>query len=66
MEMDKEIHSLSWYTGATCREMKYEMNGVLILAMILHDLGAISLKLLGGKLAPKLVYFVLKQELLNL
>ena len=29
-------------------------------------LGAVSLKLLGGKLAPKLVYFVLRKELLNL
>ena len=27
---------------------------------------AISLKLLGGKLAPKRVYFVLKEELLSL
>ena len=27
--------------------------------------GAISLKLVGGKLAPKLLYFVLKKELLN-
>ena len=30
------------------------------------NLGAVSLKLLGGTLAPKLVYFVLKKELLNL
>ena len=29
-------------------------------------LGVISLKLLGVKLAPKLVYFVLRKELLNL
>ena len=28
--------------------------------------GAISLKLLGGKLAPKLVYIVLGKELLKL
>ena len=28
-------------------------------------LGAVSLKLLAGKLAPKLVYFVLENELLN-
>ena len=27
--------------------------------------GAISLKLLGGELAPKLVYFVLRKELLK-
>ena len=27
--------------------------------------GTISLKLLGGKLAPKLVYFVLRKELLK-
>ena len=27
--------------------------------------GAVSLKLLGGKLALKLVYFVLRKELLN-
>ena len=32
----------------------------------LQDLGAISLKLLGGKLAPKLVYFVLRKKLLTL
>ena len=30
------------------------------------NLGAVfSLKLLGGKMTPKLVYFVLKKELLN-
>ena len=28
--------------------------------------GAISLKLIGGKVAPKLLYFVLRKELLNL
>ena len=27
--------------------------------------GAFSLKLLGGKLAPKLIYFVLRKELLK-
>ena len=27
--------------------------------------GAVSLKLAGGQLAPKLVYFVLRTELLN-
>ena len=31
-----------------------------------RNLGAISLKRLGYKLAPKLVYFVLRKELLNL
>ena len=30
-----------------------------------EDQGTISLKHLGGKIAPKLVYFVLKKELLN-
>ena len=30
------------------------------------NLSAVSLKLLGGKLAPKPVYFVLRKELLNL
>ena len=29
-------------------------------------LGAVSLELLGGKLAPKLVYFALRKKLLNL
>ena len=32
---------------------------------IICDLGTISLKLLRGKLALKLVYFVLRKELLN-
>ena len=32
----------------------------------LVDQGTISLKLLGGKLAPKLVYFVLRKEVLKL
>ena len=31
----------------------------------LNDLGAVSLIFKGGKLAPKLVYFILKKELLN-
>ena len=31
----------------------------------LSDQGTISLKLLGGKLAPKLVYFALRKELIN-
>ena len=30
------------------------------------DLGAISQKLLGGKLAPKLIHFILRKELLRL
>ena len=33
--------------------------------MVILIQGAISLKLLGGKLAPKLVYMVLRKELLN-
>ena len=28
--------------------------------------GAVSLKPLGGKFAPKMIYFVLRKELLNL
>ena len=39
-------------------------NAVLLFENIL--LGTVSLKLLGGKSAPKLVYFVLRKELLNL
>ena len=30
-----------------------------------YDLGIVSLRLLGGKFTPKLVYFVLRKELLN-
>ena len=37
----------------------------LVLVELLKQ-GAISLKLLGGGLAPKLVYFVLSKELLKL
>ena len=33
--------------------------------LVLNAQGAISLQLLGGKLAPELVYFVLKKVLLN-
>ena len=39
--------------------MEFEGRGTFI------DLGTISLKRLGGKLAPKLVYIVLREELLN-
>ena len=35
-------------------------------AMLKSNQGAISLKLLGGKLAPKLIHFVLRKELLRL
>ena len=38
--------------------LSYDQNTVKIL-------GAISLNILGGKLAPKLVYFVLRKELLK-
>ena len=34
-------------------------------AVLFEVQGTFSLKLLGGKLAPKLVYFVLRKELLN-
>ena len=37
-----------------------------LLANLQGYLGAVSLKLLGGKLAPKAVYFIMRKELLNL
>ena len=73
--LGKDSALLDWTRpGKTwANEMEWnEINGVLD-----HDsapqgywatenLGTVSLKLLGGKLAPKLVYFVLRTELLNL
>ena len=56
-------------------ELMYILNGVLSLKFRSLEVplsiqnipvqGTVSLKLLGGKLAPKLGYFVLRKELLN-
>ena len=54
------------FKKATLKSLKRMQRMRLRLQKYSMDLGAISLKLLEGKLAPKLVYFVLRKELLNL
>ena len=54
-------HSLA---GVWCEERRLYTYGLIRIR--LWVLRTISLKLLGGKLAPQLVYFVLRKELLKL
>ena len=52
------VHCLVCYNGMPLYDGKVNSS-------TFEHLGVISLKLLRGELAPKLVYFVLKKELLN-
>ena len=53
------------YSCGFCQHYNCYNDALLLLGWGGGGLGAVSLKLLGGKLGPKLIYFVLRKELLK-